>query len=109
MQILLNQREIETALVEYIGSQGITISGKHIEVTLTAGRAPNGMSATVDISEVKVEVGDKKELASGIQTPVVAGNAAPAAGGNVFGEHVEEATQVTGTETAAEEKPLFGN
>jgi len=50
MQITLNQDEIEKALKNYVASQGISITGKHVDVTLIAGRAPNGMSASINIS-----------------------------------------------------------
>jgi hypothetical protein len=50
MQITLNQDEIEKAIITYVGNQGISITGKNVDVTLVAGRGPNGMSATIDIS-----------------------------------------------------------
>jgi len=50
MQITLNQKEIETAIINFVGSQGISITGKHVDVTLVAGRGPSGMSASIDIS-----------------------------------------------------------
>ena len=49
MQITLNQSEIEKAIITYVGNQGISITG-NVDVTLIAGRAPNGMSATIEIS-----------------------------------------------------------
>lgn len=49
MQITLNQREIEQALISYVGSQGIVITGK-VGVSLIAGRGPNGVTATIDIT-----------------------------------------------------------
>lgn len=51
MQITLNQDEIEKAIKDFVGNQGISIIGKRSEVTLIAGRAPNGMSATITISD----------------------------------------------------------
>lgn len=50
MQITLNQEEIEKAIITFVGNQGISITGRHVDVTLIAGRAPNGMSATINIS-----------------------------------------------------------
>lgn len=50
MQITLNQDEIEKAIITFVGNQGISITGKHVDVTLIAGRAPNGMSASINIS-----------------------------------------------------------
>ena len=49
MQITLNQSEIEIAIQDYISGQGISISGRNVDVSLTAGRGPNGMSASIDI------------------------------------------------------------
>jgi hypothetical protein len=49
MQITLNHREIEEAIIEYVSNQGISIQGKSTEVAMVAGRGSNGYSATVDI------------------------------------------------------------
>ena len=49
MRITLNQAEIEQALRQYAVSQGIDIQGKQVEVSLTAGRGPNGFSAELNI------------------------------------------------------------
>ena len=49
MQITLNQSEIEQAITEFVGNQGIEIGGKATKVTMVAGRGGNGNSATVDI------------------------------------------------------------
>lgn len=49
MQITLNQSEIEKAIVTYVGNQGISITGKRVDVVLIAGRGANGMSASLDI------------------------------------------------------------
>lgn len=51
MQVTLNQKEIETAIITFVGNQGISTVGKRTEVTLIAGRAPNGMSASIEISD----------------------------------------------------------
>lgn len=52
MKIDLNQPEIEDALVSFITTQGIDLSQKKVEVSLTAGRGPNGFTASVDIIKV---------------------------------------------------------
>lgn len=50
MQITLNQNEIEKALINFVRNQGITIANpNNVNVTLIAGRAPNGMSASINI------------------------------------------------------------
>ena len=54
MRITLEHTEIEAALVAYIGSQGINIEGKDIDVSMTAGRGDNGYTASISIKEGKV-------------------------------------------------------
>jgi len=53
MDITLNQDEIEAAVREFIGTQGISISNKSIEISLTAGRGANGHSASITILPLK--------------------------------------------------------
>ena len=52
MELKLNQFEIESALVEYIGSQGISTHEKQIEVNMVAGRGANGFSAEIVIRQL---------------------------------------------------------
>lgn len=93
MQITLNHVEIEEAIIEYVGSQGITINGKATEVTMVAGRGTNGYSATVDIYVRKPEEVDAKDPAGKITTsvPIVEfsddddGDTVEADGENLFG------------------------
>ena len=87
MQITLNQSEIENAIITFVGSQGIAITGKNVDVTLTAGRGPNGMSASIDISNDAAK--PKKIIA----------------------EVAEEEMVIPEEETEEEEKqtPLFGH
>lgn len=47
MQIILTQKEIETALVDFVGGQGIPLQGKHINVDLIAGKE---LSASISVS-----------------------------------------------------------
>ncbi len=49
MKIELSEPEIKTALISYIGTQGINLEGKNVSVELTAGRGPNGHSASINI------------------------------------------------------------
>ena len=49
MKLELNQAEIEMALIEYVGSQGISISDKSITVDMVAGRGVNGFTAHITI------------------------------------------------------------
>jgi hypothetical protein len=52
MQIQLKQAEIVSALKQYIGSQGINLSGKSVEISFTAGRGQAGLTADIVIEEV---------------------------------------------------------
>jgi hypothetical protein len=55
MQITLNQAEIESVIISYISDQGISITGKSVSVSLTAGRGVNGMTASINITDTKPE------------------------------------------------------
>ncbi|WKU18322.1 hypothetical protein [Advenella alkanexedens] len=49
MQIQLNQQEIEEAVKDFVVKQGFTIQGREVEVTFTAGRGSNGITADIEI------------------------------------------------------------
>jgi hypothetical protein len=51
MKIHLNEQEIIQALKEFISNQGISITGKSVEVHLTAGRGSNGHKADLEITD----------------------------------------------------------
>ena len=51
MKINLNEKEIHQAIIEFIGSEGIDLSTKQVNIELTAGRKPNGFYADVTIGE----------------------------------------------------------
>ena len=53
MKIILEHEDINTALVNYVASLGIDLSGKDIVVELTAGRKENGNSAAIEITAKK--------------------------------------------------------
>ena len=55
MKIILEHEDINTALVNYVASLGIDLSGKDIVVELTAGRKENGNSAAIEITTKKVK------------------------------------------------------
>ena len=54
MQINLKQNEIELALKNYIAQQGISLYGKEIGITFTAGRKESGISAELTIEEIEI-------------------------------------------------------
>jgi hypothetical protein len=95
MQITLNQDEIERAIITFVGNQGISITGKNVDVTLIAGRAPNGMSATINISN--------DDMPTSTPTPRKA--AAP----TVVEVTEVETTPVDEPEEVTAQRPLFGS
>lgn len=52
MQITLNQSEIEVALKQYISSEGISLKGKTIDISFTAGRKETGILAELTLNDV---------------------------------------------------------
>lgn len=69
MQITLKQRNIETALKQYIVAQGINLDGKKVSVEFTAGRKESGIIAEIDIEDstdelTPVTLGTVTQLAS---------------------------------------------
>lgn len=51
MQIQLRQTEIVEALKQFVTKQGITLTGKVVDITFTAGRKESGISADISIEE----------------------------------------------------------
>jgi len=51
MQIQLKQVEIIEALKQYISKQGISLTGKTVEISFTAGRKDSGLSADISIED----------------------------------------------------------
>ena len=51
MQIQLKQKEIETALKDFITKQGINLQGRTIEIVFTNGRKENGITADLSVSD----------------------------------------------------------
>jgi FlaG/FlaF family flagellin (archaellin) len=51
VKINLNQDELETAVLNYIASEGIDLSDKAVTVDFTAGRGEKGISVDVEINE----------------------------------------------------------
>ena len=49
MRITLTETDIQDALKQYISQMGVDLSGKRVEVTMTAGRGTNGHTANLEI------------------------------------------------------------
>jgi len=97
MQITLNQKEIESAIINFINAKGDYIQGRQTEITLIAGRGGNGMSATINVLD--------NDKSYPIYTPnaVTADNVAtPPTPSEIEQEQEEE------SETDPTQMPLFG-
>lgn len=70
MKIILEHEDINTALVNYVASLGIDLSGKDIVVELTAGRKENGNSAAIEITNKKKE--STISYVESLETPIEA-------------------------------------
>ena len=78
MKVMLNDSEIKKALVNYVVSQGIDISGKEVVVDMTAGRGENGFSANIDIVDTDLPiVGTTDETTSDEAVETVADESNP--------------------------------
>lgn len=51
MQIQLKQTEIIAALKQYIVNQGISLNGKAVDISFTAGRKEAGITADISIED----------------------------------------------------------
>ena len=56
MHIQLKQAEISEALKQYIIAQGISLVGKSLDISFTAGRKGTGMSADLTINDSAPEI-----------------------------------------------------
>lgn len=54
MQITLKQAEITEALKIYVQRQGLSLTGKSIEVNFTASRGDTGLIATLGIEDIGI-------------------------------------------------------
>lgn len=54
MDIRLNQTEIEKAIRQYVGEQGISLRNKTLGIVFTSGRKENGLIADLTITESEI-------------------------------------------------------
>lgn len=74
MQIQLKQVEIIAALKQYIHQQGISLAGKSVDISFTAGRKDAGLIADINIEDVVIpgtEVGDQVKDAAPVTLTIV--------------------------------------
>lgn len=51
MNLTLSDAEIKQAITDYVGNQGISLSGKSVSVDIKSGRKGNGYSAAIIIGD----------------------------------------------------------
>ena len=68
MIINLKQTEIELALRAYVVAQGISLHGKDLSISFTAGRRESGISAEISIDDVEIP-GYTNTVAEEIEVP----------------------------------------
>lgn len=114
MIINLKQTEIELALRAYVVAQGISLHGKDLSISFTAGRRESGISAEISIDDVEIP-GYTNTVAEEVEVtkaPVI--SMAPAAATVTPAEEAQPVPQEEVQEDAApvvEAKPtvsLFG-
>ena len=116
MIINLKQTEIEQALRAYVISQGISLHGKDLTISFTAGRRESGISAEISIDDVEIP-GYSNDVCVAEATPVGKAAVVQLAPVTATAEGQEESQPVPQEETqedaapAVEAKPtvsLFG-
>jgi hypothetical protein len=56
LSITVDAEAIRDALVAYVAAQGLSLKGKDVDVSITAGRGSNGFSANIDISTPTAQI-----------------------------------------------------
>lgn len=72
MQVHLKQSEIVTALKQYISGEGISLQGKTVDMTFTAGRKEAGISVEISIDDAGIPDFFKGEGEDPAQAPAPA-------------------------------------
>ena len=115
MIINLKQVEIEQALRAYVVAQGISLSGKELSISFTAGRRESGISAEISIEDIDIPGyttdADDEALTEKAQAIAVNTTAEPATQESVVFETETETTSTDATQPKEETRPtasLFG-
>ena len=77
MQIQLKQTEIIAALKQYITGQGISLNGKSVDISFTAGRKEAGITADISIEDAGVIPGFEDAQEDGAKPVLTVVPAAP--------------------------------
>lgn len=98
MIINLKQTEIEQALRAYVISQGISLHGKDLTISFTAGRRESGISAEISIEDVEIP-----GFTNSVEEVVVA---APTKAAVAAGAAAEPQVQMVEAAAEASEEPM---
>lgn len=71
MQIQLKQTEIIAALKQYIAGQGISLNGKSVDISFTAGRKEAGITADISIEDADSSIPGFEDAAEDAAKPVL--------------------------------------
>lgn len=72
MQIQLKQTEIIAALKQYIINQGISLNGKAVDISFTAGRKEAGITADISIEDAGQSIPGFDDAQEDAAKPVLA-------------------------------------
>lgn len=67
MKIIIEEDDIKEAVKAHLASQGLSFGDSNVDVSFTAGRGTNGMTATIEIgnsSTLKPVIQEKTEVPS---------------------------------------------
>ena len=98
MIINLKQTEIEQALRAYVVAQGISLHGKDLTISFTAGRRESGITAEVSIEDVEIP-----GFTNSVEEVVVA---APTKAAVAAGAAAEPQVQMVEAAAEASEEPM---
>jgi hypothetical protein len=107
MQIQLRQTEIVEALKQFITKQGISLKGKTVEISFTAGRKDAGLSADISIEDSGqqlpdlVDDGDASEATVALTKPTLAVVTSTPAAPSIANDQIEKAVPKVQAKPAA--------
>lgn len=103
MQIQLKQTEIIAALKQYIISQGISLNGKAVDISFTAGRKEAGITADISIEDAGQQIPGFEDSVDDSAKPVLTVVTTPP---ETKAAEEEEAPAVEEPPFATEETPV---
>lgn len=70
MTVELTQPDIETAIKEHLNKNGVDTTGKHVDISVTAGRKPGGLRASVNITAAPVAAEEPANIEEVVEEPI---------------------------------------